>query len=140
VPPVHFEQLSQQTTTAGQSDEIKRLTLQQEEMLKEFTTFKKQTEIKDKEMSVLQALMDEMHNKNDRLKIENESKLHDRSCDLLDRCYADAFRKSSKSIGILDLDNSLPPEKALKGTLVILKTMLASPLEFSGEVETIDLA
>jgi hypothetical protein len=108
-------------------------------MFKEFMIFKKQAQSKEEEMRLLQTSMGEMNNDNERLKTENESESDKQSRDLLDCYYRDIFAKTSDTRGLIDLDASPPSEKAIEGTLVILKTMFSRPLEFSGDTKKIDL-
>jgi regulator of replication initiation timing len=62
--------------------------MKQEELLKQFETFQKQTEAKEAEMRTLQTTMGEMQNENERLKAENDVSKSHRSCtNLIDQYY-----------------------------------------------------
>jgi hypothetical protein len=139
-PPVSFEDIARQNVqAAGQQDEIRRIIMSQDEMRKEFELLRKATEAKETEMRQLQTSLGEMRNENDRLKDENDSKSNQNQTSLLDSYSSDALGNSSGTRSLLDLNNDPPSEIALEGTLTILKTMHARPLEFSGDTQVIDL-
>lgn len=124
---------------AGQSDELTRLTIQQQEILKQFDNFKKETAAKDDELRTLQTSMGEMQTENERLKSENDSKSNRPSVSLLDRYYSDVFGHASVTRRLLNLENNPPSETALEGTLVTLQILYARPIEFSGSTKVMDL-
>lgn len=80
-----------------------------------------------------------MHNGNKRLKNENESKPLATRIDLLDQYYVDVYSQTSDTRSSLDLERDPPSETAIEGTLVMLATLYARPIEFSGNTKTIDL-
>jgi hypothetical protein len=112
---------------------------------------------KNDEMRQLQSAMGELRNENDRLKDENESKPNQRHFDLIDQYYFDVLGTSSRTQSqsnlptenltlfklpetrsLLDLNNAPSSQAALEGTLVLLKTMYARPVEFSGFTQVSD--
>jgi hypothetical protein len=138
VPPVHFQQLAQANDIANQTDEITRLNIRQEEMLREFENFRRQSAAKEDEIHLLQTSMDEMQSENEKLKTENNSKPPN-GTGLLDRYYEDAFGQASDTRSLLDLEQTPLSEKALEGALVMMATLYSRPLEFSGNTKVIDL-
>jgi hypothetical protein len=137
-PPVDFHALRVQTAQIGQSDEMKWLIQITESLQKEIETIKKESGEKDKEQGDqvrrLQTAMGDIHAENAHLREKNESKPS-----LLDEYYHDMFEKSSNTCLNLDLNAIPPSELATEGALVVLKTMYASPVEFTGSTKVVDL-
>jgi hypothetical protein len=139
IPPAHFEDIARRNDLAGQKDEITHLQLQQEEMRKEFEAIKQQTTAKENEARLLHSSMETMNNENERLCEEVESEQVVRPIGPLSSYYADVLDKSPSTRSFLDLNKAPMSEKPLKGALIILTTMYARPVEFSGNVKIIDL-
>lgn len=121
-----------ENSQAGQSDEMKRIYLLTDSLKHDFDTFKRRAEEKDhakeQEVRSLQEAMGEMCSENAVLKEENESK-----ASVLDLYYRDVFEGSSSTRSLLlDLEKVPPSEIAIEGTLVVLKTMYAKPIELEG--------
>jgi hypothetical protein len=162
-PPVSFQDLGRQHVLVGQQDELRRLMIRQEEMQKhlqaELDLIKNNTASKDTEMRQLQTSMGQMQNENERLKDENESKYGQRQVDLVEQYYMDVLGSSPSTnlavnsnerprlptaqipstCSLLDLNDAPPSQPALEGTLVLLQTMYARPLEFSDYTQVTDL-
>lgn len=132
--PVNFEALIQENAKTGQQDELKRLCQVTETLKSEIEGLKKATADKEDQVRTMQTAMGEVQNENTNLKAELESKPS-----LLDLYYQDVFEKQSNTRMLVDLNRTPPSEKALEGSLVILRTMIAKPVEFKSESKTIDL-
>lgn len=132
--PVNFETLAQEKAQLGQTDEVKRLYQITEQLQSQFEALKKETTEKDTQVRTLQTAMGDITAENASLRQENESK-----SPILDAYYKDVFENRSNTRQTVDLNMPPPSDVALEGSLAVLNTMMARPLEFSSECKILDL-